>query len=49
MYKLIAMDFDGTLLTTDKKVTDYTKKVLLELKQLNYIIVGGNCENFRQC
>lgn len=39
MYKLIAMDFDGTLLTTDKKVTDYTKKVLLELKQLNYIIV----------
>lgn len=40
MYKLIAMDFDGTLLTTDKKVTDYTKKVLLELKQLNYIIVG---------
>ena len=40
MYKLIAMDFYGTLLTTDKKVTDYTKKVLLELKQLNYIIVG---------
>lgn len=40
MYKLIAMDFDGTLLTTDKKITDHTKQVLLKLKQLNYIIVG---------
>lgn len=26
--KLIALDLDGTLLTTDKKLTDYSKKVL---------------------
>lgn len=40
MYKLIAMDFDGTLLTTDKKITNYTKNTLQKLKEQGYIIVG---------
>lgn len=32
-YKIIAMDFDGTLLTDDKKVSPKTEKVLRELKK----------------
>ena len=28
-YKIIATDFDGTLLTTDKKITEKTRNVLL--------------------
>ena len=39
-YKIISMDFDGTLLTSDKKITDKTRKTLLEYKNNNYIIVG---------
>ena len=39
-YKLISMDFDGTLLTSDKKVTQRTKDVLLKYKNNNHIIVG---------
>ena len=39
-YKLISMDFDGTLLTSDKKVTKRTKDILLKYKDNNYIIVG---------
>ena len=27
-FKVIAMDFDGTLLTSDKKVTEKTRRVL---------------------
>ena len=30
MYKLIAMDFDGTLLTTDKKITEKTKNTIMQ-------------------
>lgn len=40
MYKLIAMDFDGTLLTDDKKVLKETKDKLLKLKKDGYYIVG---------
>lgn len=40
-YKLIAMDFDGTLLTDDKKVSPWTKKELASLKEKGYIIVGA--------
>lgn len=40
MYKLIAMDFDGTLLTSDKKITSYTKETLLKYKEKGYVIVG---------
>ena len=40
-YKIIAMDFDGTLLTDDKKVSPKTEKVLRELKKEGYYIVGA--------
>lgn len=39
-YKLIAMDFDGTLLTTDKKITEKNKNTILKYKNMGYIIVG---------
>ncbi len=44
-YKIISMDFDGTLLTSNKKVTNRTKKILLEYKNKNYIIVGITARN----
>ena len=34
-YKIIAMDFDGTLLTSNKKVTENTKNTLLKLEIYN--------------
>lgn len=45
-YKMISMDFDGTLLTSNKKVTDKNKNVLLKYKKDNYIIVGITARNF---
>ena len=45
-YKIISMDFDGTLLTSDKKVTKNTKDILLKYKNLGYIIVGITARNF---
>lgn len=39
-YKLIATDFDGTLLTDDKHVTDITIQKLLNYKSQGYKIVG---------
>lgn len=39
-YKLIAMDFDGTLLTNEKSITPKTKKILQNLKEKGYLIVG---------
>lgn len=45
MYKLIAMDFDGTLLTTDKKITDKTKNTILKYKKSGYTIVGVTARN----
>ena len=44
-YKLISMDFDGTLLTSDKKVSDKTKNILLKCKSKGYIIVGVTARN----
>ena len=44
-YKIISMDFDGTLLTSDKKVSDKNKKILLNFKKENYIIVGITARN----
>ena len=44
-YKIISMDFDGTLLTSDKKVTDKTRKVLSKFKNNNYIIIGITARN----
>ena len=43
--KIISMDFDGTLLTSNKKVTDRTKKILLKYKNNNYYIVGATARN----
>ena len=39
------MDFDGTLLTSDKNVTEESKKILMKLKEKNYIIVGITARN----
>lgn len=39
-YKLIAMDFDGTLLNDKKEVTERTKNILMECKKSGYKIVG---------
>lgn len=39
-YKLIAMDFDGTLLRDDKTISENTKKILKLYKDLGYLIVG---------
>jgi len=37
--KLIVTDLDGTLLTTDKKITDYTKAVLQQCRQAGIKVV----------
>ena len=37
-YKIISMDFDGTLLTSDKNVTDATRKELLKYKKMQHIM-----------
>ena len=42
--KIIAMDFDGTLLTSDKKITERTKKCLTYLKQ-SHTIIGITARN----
>ena len=39
-YKLIAMDFDGTLLRDDKTISKNTKDILKLYKDLGYLIVG---------
>ncbi len=44
-YRIISMDFDGTLLTSDKNVTEESKKILMKLKEKNYIIVGITARN----
>lgn len=44
-YNIISMDFDGTLLTSDKKVTDRTRQILLNLKNNGYLILGITARN----
>lgn len=39
-YKLIAIDFDGTLVNDERKVTERTKEALFKKKEENYKIVG---------
>ena len=39
-YKLIAMDFEGTLLRDDKTISENTKNILKLYKDLGYLIVG---------
>lgn len=43
--KIIATDFDGTLLTSDNKISDRTKKCLKELRDKSYIIIGVTARN----
>ena len=43
--KIISMDFDGTLLTSEKKISDRTKKCLTELKDKSYTIIGVTARN----
>ena len=43
--KIISMDFDGTLLTSDKKITDKTKSILKRCRDNNYIIIGITARN----
>ena len=43
--KIISMDFDGTLLTSNKKISDKTRKCLISLKEKSYIIVGITARN----
>lgn len=44
-YKIIATDFDGTLLTNDKRVSEKNKNALLKYKKQNYIIIGITARN----
>ena len=44
-YKIISMDFDGTLLTSDKKVTENTKNILKQYKDNGFIMVGVTARN----
>lgn len=44
-YNIIATDLDGTLLTSNKKITPKTKKVLDMLKESGYFIVGVTARN----
>ena len=38
VYKMISIDLDGTLLNSNKEISDYTKKVLVNLKKMGYIL-----------
>ena len=44
-YKLIAMDFDGTLLRDDKTISENTKTILKLYRNLGYLIVGVTARN----
>lgn len=45
-YKLIAMDFDGTLLNDKKEITKTTMNILRKCKENGYIIVGVTARTF---
>ncbi len=44
-YKIIAMDFDGTLLNDQKQITNKTRESLKKYKDYGYIIVGVTARN----
>lgn len=44
-YNVIATDLDGTLLTSNKKVTERTKNVLNILKNKGFFILGITARN----
>lgn len=43
MYKVIVLDLDGTLLSSDNKITKYTKKIIdiLKQKKIYFILASG--------
>ena len=43
--KIIAMDFDGTLLTSNKTITDRTRECLINFNNKQYIIIGVTARN----
>ena len=43
--KIIAMDFDGTLLTSNKTITDRTRERLINFNNKHYIIIGVTARN----
>lgn len=43
--KLIAMDFDGTLLNDEKQITEKTRSILIKCKKKGYIMVGITARN----
>ena len=44
-YKVIATDFDGTLLTSSKTISDVNKEALKKCKQRGFIIIGITARN----
>lgn len=44
-YKIISTDFDGTLLTSSKKVTPRAREVLLRYREKGYIVIGITARN----
>jgi Cof subfamily protein (haloacid dehalogenase superfamily) len=43
--RIVSMDFDGTLLTSNKKISDRTRKCLIEFKNKSYFIIGVTARN----
>ena len=45
-YKVLVLDLDGTLTNSKKKITDYTKKILLNLqkKGVHIVLASGRPE-----
>ena len=46
MYKIIATDFDDTILTDIKRVSDKSREYLLNLRNKGYIVVGVTGRNY---
>ena len=45
-YKVVATDFDGTFLTSDKKISKETKNIFDKLKKEGAVMVGVTARNF---
>ncbi len=46
MYKIIATDFDDTILNDKKRINDKSKEYLLNIRKKGYIVVGVTGRNF---
>ena len=45
MIKIISMDFDGTLLTSNKRISNKTRNSLIKYKNKSYKIIGITARN----